>query len=108
MQELRIEWFQKVERMFMMGMRSSTPAVRQEFFKMYDERIPITLYDRLQFIIVGHDWEACATQFWLDHALVRGCLCAACTCRDPYYGVCGCLLPDPLSGSPQPVAIMPL
>ncbi len=54
----------------MMGLRSSTPATRQEFFGLYDSHIPTTLFDRLHFIIMTHDWEAMAQQFWLKQALV--------------------------------------
>ena len=71
-QELRDESFAKVERLFMMGLRSINPQTRQQFFSLYDGHIPPTLFDRLQFILMTHDWEAMAGQFWLKQALVRG------------------------------------
>jgi len=69
-QELREDAFSKVERMFMVGLRANNPAVHRDFFSMYDSHVPLALYDRLQFVIFSHDWEAMATQFWLKHALV--------------------------------------
>ena len=40
-------------------------------FRLYNERIATTLYDRLSFIIMHQDWEPMAPQFWLKQALVR-------------------------------------
>uniref|UniRef100_A0A7S3QND2 Uncharacterized protein n=1 Tax=Dunaliella tertiolecta TaxID=3047 RepID=A0A7S3QND2_DUNTE len=67
--ELREDAFTKIERMFMVGLRANNPSVRRDFFALYDSYVPMALFDRLQFIIFNHDWEAMAQQFWLKHAL---------------------------------------
>lgn len=70
LQELRSDAFTKVERLFMSGLRSTSPDTRQEFFGLYNSTIAATIFDRLQFIILLQDWEAMASQFWLKHAAV--------------------------------------
>jgi len=72
---MREDAFTKVERMFMIGLRSSNPTVRREFFELYNSHVPMGLYDRLHFIIFNHDWEAMSNQFWLKHALVCVYVC---------------------------------
>ncbi|KAL6746236.1 hypothetical protein V8C86DRAFT_2445362, partial [Haematococcus lacustris] len=67
--ELRDDAFHKVERFFMMGLRTQQPATRRAFFDLYNTHVPPTLYDRLHFILFSHDWEPLASQFWLKHAL---------------------------------------
>ncbi|KAG1663525.1 hypothetical protein FOA52_003153, partial [Chlamydomonas sp. UWO 241] len=68
-QDLRDEFFTKVERLFMAGLRSSSPQSREEFFSMYHTHVPPTLYDRFHFVFMAQDWEAMASQFWLKQAL---------------------------------------
>lgn len=69
-QELREHFFTNIERVFMTGLRCPEPTQRAAFFALYDQRIQPTLFDRLHFVIVLHDWEAMAGQFWLKQALV--------------------------------------
>jgi transformation/transcription domain-associated protein len=71
-QELRSEFFSKVERLFTAGLRSPDPQLRRSFFSLYHAAVPPTLYDRLFFIICTQDWEYAAASFWLKHALVSG------------------------------------
>lgn len=67
--ELRDEFFTKVERLFMAGLRSSSPSLRASYFSLYHEHVPATLFDRFHFVFMMQDWEAMAGQFWLKQAL---------------------------------------
>lgn len=69
---LRVDVFDKVERVFLLGLRASDPAMRRKFFDLYNSAIPVTLYDRLRFIVCSQDWEHLADTFWLKQGLVRG------------------------------------
>ncbi|KAK9136460.1 hypothetical protein Syun_015790 [Stephania yunnanensis] len=66
---LQQEVFQKVERLFMLGLRAKDPEIRQKFFFLYHESLPKTLFARLQFIIQNQDWEALSDVFWLKQGL---------------------------------------
>lgn len=68
-QELREEVFNKVERLFLIGLRASDPETRHKFFALYDRVINRALYDRMQFVIVGQEWASMSQQFWLKQAL---------------------------------------
>ncbi|GAX77356.1 hypothetical protein CEUSTIGMA_g4802.t1 [Chlamydomonas eustigma] len=67
--ELRDEYFMKVERYILFGLRASSAEMRSDFFALYQEHIPKTLFDRFHFIFVGQDWEAMSGSFWLKQAL---------------------------------------
>lgn len=41
----------------MAGLRAADPTMRRQFFNIYNNNIPATLYDRLYFVIVAQDWE---------------------------------------------------
>jgi hypothetical protein len=73
---LRNEVFDKVERVFLLGLRAADPAMRRRFFGLYDSAIPPTLFDRLRFIVCGQEWEHLADTFWLKQGLVRGSACS--------------------------------
>lgn len=90
------EVFNRVERTFCCGLQSSDPEVRHkvgfhitaayiaivlpnltycstiylQFFRLYAERIPRDLFDRLRYIIQIQDWDFLAHTFWLKHAVV--------------------------------------
>lgn len=64
-----MDCFNKVERIFLAGLRSSNPSVRSDFFDIYHSQIPQTLFDRFQFIFVAQEWEAMSGQYWLKQAL---------------------------------------
>ncbi|BDA47386.1 probable transcription-associated protein 1 [Coccomyxa sp. Obi] len=66
---LRVDVFDKVERVFLLGLRASDPAMRRKFFDLYNSAIPVTLYDRLRFIVCIQDWEHLADTFWLKQGL---------------------------------------
>nr|KYP66863.1 Transformation/transcription domain-associated protein [Cajanus cajan] len=66
---LRQEVFQKVERLFMLGLRARDPQVRMKFFSLYHESLGKTLFTRLQFIIQIQDWGALSDVFWLKQGL---------------------------------------
>lgn len=68
-EDLRQEVFQRVERFFLCGLRAQDPDDHRAFFQLYNQHIPVNLYDRLHFVIVGQEWEAMAHQFWLKQAL---------------------------------------
>jgi transformation/transcription domain-associated protein len=57
LQELSDEVFNKVERLFLLGMRASDPLRRQRFFELYHAFIAHGLFERLQFIICAQDWQ---------------------------------------------------
>lgn len=66
---LRHEVFQKVERQFLLGLRSKDPEIRMKFFSLYHESLGKTLFKRLQYIIQYQDWEALSDVFWLKQGL---------------------------------------
>lgn len=68
---LRSEVFDKVERVFLLGLRASDPQMRAKFFQLYNAAIPVTLFDRLRFIVCNQEWEHLADTFWLKQGLVR-------------------------------------
>ena len=61
--------FTKVERPFCCGLQNPDPAVRSKFFKLYSERIPRDLFERLKYIIQTQEWEFLSNTFWLKHAV---------------------------------------
>ena len=65
------EAFDRVERPFMLGLRSSSQDMRRKFFAIYNKTLPPTLFDRLKFILCTQNWEHLAGTFWLKHALAR-------------------------------------
>jgi len=74
--ELPREMFQKVERVFLLGLRACDPTQRAQFLELYNQFIDSTskpeegkLFKRLQFIIHLQDWEALSSRFWLSQCL---------------------------------------
>ena len=65
----RQEFFHKVERQYMLGLRAKDPEMRKRFFKLYHDSVGKTLFSRLQFIILSQDWEAVSDVFWLKQGL---------------------------------------
>ncbi|KAG8079526.1 hypothetical protein GUJ93_ZPchr0007g3092 [Zizania palustris] len=66
---LRQEYFHKVERQYMLGLRAKDPETRKQFFKLYHDYVGKTLFARLQFIIQIQDWETVGDVFWLKQGL---------------------------------------
>ena len=69
MKELKIETFNKVEKLGLMGLQSQEPKLRHAFFQLHNKTIERTLFARLQHIVCGQDWEAMASKFWLKQGL---------------------------------------
>jgi hypothetical protein len=69
--QLQRDSFEKVERVFVMGLRARDSIIRQKFFALYNAAIECTLFARMRYIIVEQDWEQLAQFFWLKQALVR-------------------------------------
>ena len=44
--------------------------MRAKFFQLYNAAIPVTLFDRLRFIVCNQEWEHLADTFWLKQGLV--------------------------------------
>ena len=65
----RSELLPKLERAFMIGLRSSEPPVRAKFFDLFNRSIVKNLYKRLLYIVQGQDWESLSDSFWLKQAL---------------------------------------
>lgn len=66
---VRQEVFQKVERLYMLGLRAKDPEMRQKFFALYHDSLGKTLFTRLQYIIQTQEWEALSDVFWLKQGL---------------------------------------
>ncbi|KAL4854024.1 Transcription-associated protein 1 [Chlorella vulgaris] len=67
--EFGSEVFNRVERTFCCGLQSADPEVRQKFFRLYADRVPSHLFDRLRYVIQGQDWDFIAHTFWLKHGV---------------------------------------
>lgn len=66
----RKELFDLTEKVYMFGLRCRVPATRQKFFKIWNEMLPMTLFDRLKFIVAGQEWDHLSNVYWLKHGLV--------------------------------------
>lgn len=67
--EKRAELVQKLERSFMLGLKSSNKSLRDRFFRIYDDSVGTSLTCRLSFILAKQDWEHLADTLWLRHAV---------------------------------------
>ena len=65
----RSELLPKLERAFMIGLRSDEPTIRARFFDLFNRSIVKILYKRLLYIVQGQDWESLSDSFWLKQAL---------------------------------------
>ncbi len=70
MAQLQRDSFEKVERVFVTGLRARDTPTRHKFFALYNSAIECTLFARMRYIIVEQDWEQLAAFFWLKQALV--------------------------------------
>ena len=78
--------FDKVERVFLLGLRASDPAMRAKFFQLYNAAIPVTLFDRLRFIVCNQEWEHLADTFWLKQGLVCSLSSQIACCVHEWWG----------------------
>eukprot|EP00884_Botryococcus_braunii_P021982 jgi/Botrbrau1/8468/Bobra.0237s0085.1 len=67
--QLRRDLFESTEKLFLMGLRCRMPHVRQRFFRLWNEMLPLNSYERLKFIISGQEWEHASTMFWLKFGM---------------------------------------
>jgi hypothetical protein len=68
---IRKDLFDTTEKLFLIGLRCRIPHVRQRFFRLWNETLPLTIYERLRFIISSQEWEHGGNIFWLKHGLVK-------------------------------------
>ena len=61
--------FDRVERVFLVGLRARDPETRAAFFSLYDASVPRSLFERLRYVVAGQDWEQVGGAFWLAQAL---------------------------------------
>ena len=67
--DFQTDVFLRVERTFCCGLQSSDPVTRQKFFRLYADRIPADLHDRLRYVIAIQDWDFLAHTYWLKHGV---------------------------------------
>lgn len=53
----------------MLGLRARDPEMRKNFFSLYNDSLPKTLFARLQYIIQIQNWEPLGDVFWLKQGL---------------------------------------
>ncbi|XRB06256.1 transformation/transcription domain-associated protein [Pycnococcus provasolii] len=64
---LRDDVFSKVESCFLIGLRSRNPRIRSRMFRLHEQRVPLTPFERLKHILHTQEWEAMSNNFWLSH-----------------------------------------
>lgn len=65
----RPELLQKLEKVFMIGLRTQDPELRKKFFKILDASVKHDVGERMKFIIMRQNWEYLADTFWICQAL---------------------------------------
>ncbi|KAI8605964.1 hypothetical protein EDD21DRAFT_315697 [Dissophora ornata] len=65
----RSELTVRLEQAFLMGTRSDSPRLRNQFAEIFDRSIGRSLYTRLTYVIGGQSWEYLGGQCWLQQAL---------------------------------------
>ena len=70
-EQLLTEAFTKVELTYGLGLKASDPATRDKFYKLWNNAIPPSLFERLKHGIMGQNWEEMGNTFWLKQAVVR-------------------------------------
>lgn len=53
-----------------LGLRASDPVTRDKFYKLWNNAIPPSLFERLKHVIMGQNWEEMGSTFWLKQAVV--------------------------------------
>lgn len=53
-----------------LGLRASDPATRDKFYRLWNNAIPPSLFERLKHVIMGQNWEEMGSTFWLKQAVV--------------------------------------
>ena len=58
-----------LEVLFLHGMRSEFPLIRQKFFNLYQSNLGATVYDRLINILIGQNWKNFEQYYWVKHCV---------------------------------------
>lgn len=68
-QARRSEIASKLERAFMLGMKTEDSATRRQFFDIYDKSMSPSLPIRLHHIMSKQEWEFLSDTLWIKHAV---------------------------------------
>jgi hypothetical protein len=63
------EWLTRLQRAFVLGLRTSDLKRRAEFVKLYQRHLARTLCTRLHFVFSVQNWEVLSDSFWIAQAL---------------------------------------
>ncbi|KAI6646573.1 Transformation/transcription domain-associated protein [Oopsacas minuta] len=58
-----------LEVLFLHGMKSEFPLIRQKFFNLYQSNLGATVYDRLINILIGQNWKNFGQYYWIKHCV---------------------------------------
>ena len=67
-QDKRPELVPKLEKAFMLGLKTVESPLRSKFFKIFDASVDRSLAVRLNYIIAKQEWEHVATSMWIKPA----------------------------------------
>jgi hypothetical protein len=67
--ERRPELLHRLERAFMIGLKSPIASVRRRFFSLFHNAADRSPAERLRYVIAKQDWEPLADFFWIGQAL---------------------------------------
>jgi phosphatidylinositol kinase/protein kinase (PI-3 family) len=67
--ERRPELLQKLERAFMIGLKTESASIRSKFFALFDAAADRSPFARLRYVIAKQDWEPLADSYWIPQAL---------------------------------------
>ncbi len=91
-EQLQTDAFDKVELTYGLGLRASDPVTRDKFYKLWNNAIPPSLFERLKHVILVQNWEEMGNNFWLKQAVVSFDLAlmrlALNGCMDPAWPSC--------------------
>ena len=58
-----------LEVLFLHGMKSEFPHIRQKFFNLYQSNQPANMFDRLINVLVGQNWKNFGHYYWIKHCV---------------------------------------
>lgn len=65
-----IEFKLKLEQAFWLGLKSSLPEMREEFFELFNKTFASNdLYERLCYIIITQNWEQFGNHYWIKQCI---------------------------------------
>ena len=59
----------KLEPAFLIGLRYKDPALRSKFAVLFDDSLPRSLSQRMQYVLGSQSWEYLADHYWIAQAL---------------------------------------